>query len=315
MTHYSMNCAGVDVSKASLDIVVFDGQRFGEVNAAAGHARLIERLTAAGVELVGLEASGGYEAAVTSALRTAGFTVQVFDPRQLHGFRKWKKQPAKTDAIDAAMILEATLALKAVRPAPDARMAAFQEHLTLIEMLAEDIARLKTRRDRFQAAAHRRFIETEIGRLERRRNSEIAKLDKHVRAHPDLARRLDLALSVPGVGAITALTLIVRMPELGAMRREEAAALAGVAPYNCDSGAHTGERHVMGGRARLRKVLFMAAFSAASHWNADLVAFRKRLKAAGKHHTKIIVACARKLIHIVNAVLARNAPWTQKTAA
>lgn len=315
MTNHSMNCAGVDVSKATLDIALFDGQRFGEANEAAGYARLIERLACAGVDLVGLEASGGYEAAVTSALRAAGFAVQVFDPRQVHGFRTWKKRPAKTDTIDAVMILEATTELKALRPAPDPRMAAFQEHLTLIEMLAEDIARFKTRRDRFQAAVHQAFIEAEINRIGRCRDAEIAKLDKGLRAHADLARRLDLAMSIPGLGQITALELIVRMPELGSLSREQAAALAGVAPYNSDSGNHVGERHVMGGRARLRKALFMAAFSAATHWNSQLVAFRKRLKAAGKHHTKVIIACARKLIQMVNAVLARNSPWIDKTTA
>lgn len=309
MTDLSTNCAGLDVSKAKLDVAVFDGQRFVEANEAAGHARLAARLKAAGVRLAGLEASGGYEAAVTAALRAAGITVNVFDPGQLHGYRRWSKASAKTDPLDAELILKATAALETVRAAPDPRFRPLQEHLTLIEALGEDIARLKTRRDRFLTPRLGRLLEAEIARLQRLRRKEMARLTALVRAHADLAQRLMLLESIPGIGAITALTLVVRMPELGQMSREQAAAMAGLAPFNCDSGAHAGQRRVAGGRVRVRKVLFMAAFSAANHWNAVLIGFRKRLAAAGKHHTKIIVACARKLLEIANAILKRGTPW------
>jgi transposase len=314
MTELSTDCAGVDVSKAKLDVAVFDGQRFVETNDAAGHARLVGRLKAAGVMLAGVEASGGYEAAATAALRAAGIAVNVFDPGQVHGYRRWSRATAKTDAIDAELILKATLALEAVRAAPDARFGPLQEHLTLIEALGEDIARLKTRRDRFTTPRLGKLIEAEIERLERLRRKEMAALTARLRAHADLAQRLMLLESIPGIGAVTALTLVVRMPELGRMSREQAAAMAGLAPYNCDSGAHAGQRRVKGGRIRVRKVLFMAAFSAATHRNALLVGFRKRLAAAGKHHTKIIVACARKLLEIANAILKRGTPWTPTKA-
>ncbi|MCV0395783.1 MAG: IS110 family transposase [Rhizobiaceae bacterium] len=310
MTKLSMNCAGVDVSKAKLDVAVFDGQRFVETNDAAGHARLADRLGAAGVGLVGLEASGGYEAAATAALRAAGIAVNVFDPGQVHGYRRWSRAAAKTDAIDAELILKATAVLETMRAAPDPRFAPLQEHLTLIEALGEDIARLKTRRDRFTTPRLARLVEAEIGRLERLRKKEMARLTARVQAHADLAERWRLLQSIPGIGTVTALTLVVRMPELGHMSRGQAAAMAGLAPFNCDSAAHAGQRRVKGGRVRVRKVLFMAAFSAANHWNPLLVAFRKRLATTGKHHTKIIVACARKLLEIANAVLKRGTPWT-----
>lgn len=313
MSKLSTNCAGVDVAKAKLDVAVFDGQRFVEPNDAAGHARLIGRLKAAGVGLVGMEASGGYEMALATALRAADVAVEVLDPGQLHGYRRWSRTMAKTDAIDAALILEATAALKAVRAAPDPRFGPLQEHLTLIEALGEDIARLKTRRDRFTTPRLAGLVEAQIKRLETVRKKELARLTKLLQAHDDLAQRLLLLESIPGIGAITALTLVVRMPELGRMSRQQAAAMAGLAPFNCDSGAHAGLRRVKGGRMRPRKVLFMAAFSAANHWNPILVALRKRLAAAGKHHTKIIVACARKLLEIANAVLKRGTPWTPMT--
>lgn len=136
MTKSSTNCAGVDVVKAKLDVAVFDGQRFVEANDAAGHARLISRLQAAGTGLVGMEASGGYEMALATALRAAGIADEVLDPGQLHGYRRWSRAMAKTDAIDAVLILEATAALKAVRASPDPRFGPLQEHLTLIEASA-----------------------------------------------------------------------------------------------------------------------------------------------------------------------------------
>lgn len=314
MNDTSIKCAGVDISKAKLDVAIFDGQRFVETNDTVGHRRLVERLRAAGVVRVGMEASGNYEAALKQALTGAGFEVLVFDPRQVHGYRVFRQRRAKNDTIDAELILAVTAAWEGVETTPDPRMPAFQEHMTLIDALKEDVARLKTRRDRFSDPAHRRFIETEIERLGKRRKKEIAALIAKVRGHADLARRFDLLLSIPGLGKTTALVFVVRMPELGHLSRTEAAALVGVAPFDHDSGTHAGKRHIAGGRRRLRKVVYMAAFSAASHWNPILVAFHKRLQEAGKHHNQIIVACARKLVHMANSVLARGTPWNHQNS-
>ncbi|WP_202304435.1 IS110 family transposase [Mesorhizobium sp. L-8-10] len=315
MNDTSMKCAGVDVSKAKLDVAVFDGQRFVETNDAAGHRRLAARLTAAGVERVGMEASGNYEAAVRAALEVVGFAVKVFDPRQVHGYRIFRGRRAKNDAIDAHLILAATAALGSGGAAADPRLAAFQEHMTLIDALTDDIARHETRRDRFSDPAHRRYLEAEIRRLSKRKSKELAKLIAKVKAHADLAKRFALLLSIPGLGEITALVFVVRMPELGRLSRAEAAALVGVAPFDHDSGTHAGQRRIAGGRRRLRKAVYMAAFSAANHWNPILVAFRKRLVDAGKTYKQAIVACARKLVHMANAVLARGTPWNPQNAS
>jgi transposase len=309
-----VKAAGIDVSKRKLDIAVHGGgERFCASNDAAGHQLIEERLRALGVNRVGMEASGHYEAAIAAHLRSAGFAVAVLDPGQVHGFRRFKKKRAKTDPIDAVLIAAVTAALDGLREPPDGRLAAFAEHLTLIEQIGEDIARLKTRLDRFADKVNRRFLETEIKRLTKQRDAQRAKLLAKLRKHPDLAARLDLLESIPGVGAAAAVSLVVRMPELGRVSREEAAALLGVAPFNVDTGEHAGERHIAGGRARARKTLFLAAFSASQHWNPVLVDLYRRLRAKGKHHKLVVIACARKLIHIANAVLARGTPWTSPT--
>ena len=139
------------------------------------------------------------------------------------------------------------------------------------------------------------------------------RLAEVLRAHADLARRLALVMSVPGIGERTALTLIIRMPELGRVSREEAAALAGLAPFDDNSGQHRGQRHIAGGRGRVRRALF-AALPAAFHWNPALIALYDRLKAKGKAHKAALTACARKLLIYANAVVQRGTPWREQTA-
>jgi transposase len=136
-----------------------------------------------------------------------------------------------------------------------------------------------------------------------------------LRHHTDLAQRLDLVLSVPGIGERTAIALILRMPELGRVSREAAAALAGLAPFDHDSGQHKGERYIAGGRSRLRRALYAAGLAAAFHWNAALKALYQRLVARGKCHKTALVACARKLLIFANAVVQRGTPWAQTPPA
>ena len=147
-----------------------------------------------------------------------------------------------------------------------------------------------------------------------RRAAELRRIGERLRAHDDLALRLDLVLSVPGIGARTAVALIVRMPELGHVSREQAAALAGLAPFDNDSGKHKGQRHIAGGRARLRRSLFAAALPAAFRWNKALIALYARLTGHGKPHNAALIACARKLLIYANTVVQRGTPWTEKTA-
>ncbi|MGH6874671.1 MAG: IS110 family transposase [Aestuariivirgaceae bacterium] len=309
MSQSSIKCAGIDVSKKSLDIAVHAStERFMESNDAAGHARIIARLKRLAVTRIGVEASGHYEAKLVRTLRQAGFEVLVLDPGQVHGFRRFRNQRAKTDPIDAALIAAVTAACETVKPAPDERLASLAEHLTLIEQIGEDIARLKVRRERFDDKALLRYLNGEIARLSKRRKAQIARLTAKLLRHADLQRRFDLLLSIPAIGQMLALTLVIRMPELGHINRAEAAALAGVAPFNNDSGPHTGERHIQGGRHRVRRMAYLAAFTG-SRWNPVLQQLYQRLTAAGKHHKLAITACARKLLEIANAILARGAPW------
>jgi transposase len=160
----------------------------------------------------------------------------------------------------------------------------------------------------------RRIVTSDIKRLKARKATQIRDIAKRLRAHNDLARRLDLVLSIPGIGERTALALIIRMPELGRISREEAAALAGLAPFDHDSSKYKGQRHIAGGRGRLRRSLFAAALPAASRWNRALIELYDRLVAKGKAHNEALIACARKLLIYANTVVQRGTPWTKKAA-
>ena len=316
MRKYSNKAAGIDTAKSKLDVAVHGtGERLEVANDSAGHERLIAWLRAQDVRRVGIEASGGYEKAVTAALRLAGFLVIVFQPLQVRSYAGFELQRAKNDHIDRDLIAKCTAMYEELRAAPDPRLEAFAEPLTLIDQLGEDIARWKTRRESFHQAEQRDWAGVEIKRLTRIRDLERRRLLRAIRGHKDLARRLQLMLSVEGIGEPTALTLLIRMPELGSLTREQIAALAGLAPYDHDSGRFKGQRRIAGGRARVRKALYAAAFPAAQRWNPQLVALYNRLKDKGKEHKKVLVACARKLLIMVNAVLARGTPWIPTQAS
>lgn len=186
------------------------------------------------------------------------------------------------------------------------------EQLTFLEQIEEDIKRFKTRLEHIAEPKLRRIVLDDIARLKARRLAQIRHIAKQLRAHHDLAVRLDLVMSIPGIGERTALALLVRMPELGRISREEAAALAGLAPFDNDSGQHKGQRHIAGGRARLRRSLFAAALPAAFRWNKAVMALYARLTAAGKAHNAALIACARKLLIYANTVVQRGTPWTEK---
>ncbi len=310
MAKHSIKAAGIDTGKFKLDVAVHGTPDELEVaNDAGGHEHLIDWLRARDIERVGIEASGGYEKPVTAALRLAGFVVIVMQPMQVRCYAGFELQRAKNDRIDTALIAKCTALYEALRETPDPRLEPLAEALTLVDQLGEDIARWKTRREGFRQAAQRDWASAEIRRLTRIRDLERRRLLQAIRGHKDLARRLELMLSVEGIGEPTALTLLIRMPELGSLTREQIAALAGLAPYDHDSGRFKGQRRIAGGRARVRKALYAAAFPAAQPWNPQLVALYKRLRENGKEHKKALVACARKLLIMVNAVLTRGTPW------
>ncbi len=236
-------------------------------------------------------------------------------PLQIKAYARLQLRRAKNDRIDAALIAACAALSDPPAGAPDPRLAAFADHLTLIEQIEEDIARLKTRLEQLRPPRLRRLATSEIARLQRRREGELRRLLLAVERHDDLKTRCALVLSVPSIGQRTALALLIRLPELGSLSREQAAALAGLAPFDDDSGTHRGQRHIAGGRARLRRSLYAAALPAAFRWNPALVAFYRRLKERGKLHKAALVACARKLLIYANTVVARGTPWLARSAA
>ncbi len=318
MIDVSMVVAGIDIGKARLDValhgtagrMVFD-------NSAAGHCRLIQWLRAAQVVRVGLESTGSYSQGVTGALRDAGFEVAVLQPVQVRAFAQYRLQRAKSDPLDAALIATCTALLDKVHEAPDARLVPLAEHLRLIEQLEEDVARAKTRLEAAHLPHARRFLRLEIARLERREAAERVLLMKSIAAEPDLLARLQLIQSVDGIGERTALSLLLLLPELGRLEREPIVSLAGLAPFVRTSGTWKGQSRIGGGRDRVRRALYAASLAAAFRWNPAIKELYQRLKAAGKPHRKIMVACARKMLIQVNAVVARGTPWisTRNAAA
>ena len=316
--HSITNIAGVDVSKHELVVAIGGAavlRRY--TNDAAGRRRLchdLAKIAGSGTLRAGLEASGGYERKAVAALRKAGFEVIVFQPIQVRAYAQYLGQRAKTDPIDAHLIALATAAYEGEIRHSDERLASIAEHLTLIEQIEEDIVRLKTRLDGFTLATLKTKLAAEIKRLTTRRNAEIRSLRGNLRQYPDLAARLDLVISIDGIGERTALTLIIRMPELGRLTREEAASLAGLAPFDDQSGKTDRIRHIKGGRAKVRRSLYAAAFPASFKWNRALVDLYRRLITKGATHKKALIACARKLLIFANAVLARGTPWVKQNA-
>jgi transposase len=303
-------CAGIDTGKWKLDIAL-DGssERLQIDNTAVGYKVLLDWLRRHHVKRIGIEASGGYERAVVAELRRKRFVVVVFQPAQVRAYAKFRLQRAKNDKIDAALIAACTAAVKKIHAPPDARLLPFAEHLTMIDQIGEDIARLKNRLETCRNWRIRQAWKEDIARLANREKTELKGLVAAIRKHRDLAERLDLISSVDGIGLPTAVAILVRLPEIGRITREQAAALAGIAPYDDDSGEQTGIRHIEGGRERLRRALYTAALPASFRWNPQLMALYRRLIAAGKEHKRALIACARKLLIFANTVVARGTPW------
>lgn len=309
-------CAGIDTGKRKLDVAI-DGscEQLQVENTAEGHKILLAWLQRHKVKRIGIEASGGYEQPVVAALRRKRFVVVVFQPAQVRAYAKFHLQRAKNDKIDAALIAACTAAVKQIYPAPDPRLSPFAEQLTMIDQIGEDIMKLKNRIETCRNERIRAVWKEDIARLAKRERAELKALVAAIRQYPDLAERLELIHSVGGTGLPTAVAILVRMPEIGQLTREQAAALAGLAPYDDDSGDQVGARHIDGGRERLRRALYLAALPASFRWNPQLIALYQRLRAAGKEHKRALIACARKLLIFVNTVVARGTPWQSKPPA
>jgi len=315
MIQTNITTAGIDTSKAKLDIAVHGRtERWQVANALPGWRALAANLAEAGVTRVGIEATGGYERGVVEHLRAAGFTVLMLQPLQVKAFGRIHLRRAKNDALDAVLIAACAAAVDPPEIAPDPRLTELADYLTFLEQIEEDIRRFKTRLEHIDEPTLRRIVNSDIARLKARKTAQMRDIAKRLRSHDDLAKRLKLVLSIPGIGERTALAIVIRMRELGRVSREEAAALAGLAPFDADSGQHRGQRKIAGGRSRLRRSLFAAALPAAFRWNKALIALYARLMAKGKVHNAALIACARKLLIYANTVVQRGTPWTEKAA-
>jgi len=303
---------GIDIAKTHLDLHMLpDGRAWRIAYTPEALARLIDALVEQQVELIVLEASGGYERPCADLLAGAGLAVAVVNPRQIRRFAGALGRLAKTDAIDAAMIADYGMRMRPAarhRPDPDrSHLAALVVRrrqlvaMTVVERQRADPDHLD---DSIAAdiAQHLRFLEDRLAEIEQRIATLIA-------AHPLWSRLASALQMVKGVGPQTATALITQMPELGTIGRRQIAALAGLAPINRDSGASRGRRFVQGGRTQLKTALYLAALSAA-RFNPALKIFYQRLRDNGKPPKTALVAVARKLLTILNAI-AKN---TLKTA-
>jgi transposase len=306
---------GIDVSKARLDVACRPtGQAFHHANDPQGIAALVERLRGLKPALVVMEATGGYEAAAAAALAAAGLPTCVINPRQARDFAKALGKLAKNDKIDAAVLAHFADSVRPTpRPLPEAEVIALDALLArrrqLLGMLTMERNRLGACRD----AVVRADLEAHVRWLEERVNDSDKALKAAIQASPVWRESDELLRGIPGIGPVASRTLLGALPELGRVSGRQAAALAGLAPYDDDSGTRKGQRFVKGGRADVRCVLYMAALAAAKH-NPALRAFKERLKAAGKKAKVILTAVARKLVVLANAVLKSRRPWDLKLA-
>lgn len=300
---------GIDVAKDRLDVAVRpSGELFVIDRNAAGLERLVERLKPLAPRLVALEATGGFETVAAAALAAAGLPVVVVNPAQVRAFAKALGQRAKTDPIDAAVIAHFAEATKPEpRPLPDEATQLLADLVARRRQIIEMIGAERQREKR----ANRR-LKKSIARLVKALEKELASvetdIDDAVRGSPAWREKEDLLASVPGIGSVIARTLIAELPELGALDRKKIAALAGLAPFTRQSGQWRGRSFIGGGRVSVRSALFMGAMSA-RRCNPVLKAFFERLVAAGKHKMVALIAVARKLLTILNAVLRDRKPW------
>lgn len=305
---------GIDVSKDRLDAHVLPGgEAFAVARNGAGVAELVARLKALSPALIALEATGGFETIVAAGLAAAALPVVVVNPAQVRHFAQALGKRAKTDPIDALVIARFVEATRpAPRPLPD----------ETTQLLADLVARRRQIVEMMAAEGQRerradKRLKKSIVRLRKALEKELAELDGEIddqmRGTPAWAEKEDLLASVPGVGPVIARTLIAELPELGALGRKQIAALAGLAPYTRQSGQWRGKSFIGGGRKSVRSVLFIGAMVAA-RYNPVLKAFRDRLVESGKPKILALIAVARKLLTILNAIIRDKTPWRPETA-
>ncbi len=310
-----MSYVGIDVSKDRLDVHVHpSSEAYAVTRDGKGLADLVERMKTLGPERIAVEATGGFETVVAAALAGAGLPLVVVNPAQVRHFAQALGRRAKTDPIDAAMIARFVEATR-----PDLRPLADEATQTLADLVArrrqiiEMIVAERHRERRVTVKRIAKSIARLIVALEKELTEIDSEIDAGVRGSPVWREKEDLLASVPGVGSITARTLLAELPELGQLDGKKIAALAGLAPFTRQSGQWKGRSMIAGGRKSLRSALFLAALSAC-RFNPALKLFHQRLIEAGKPKMVALIAVARKLLTILNAIARDRKPWRPETA-
>jgi transposase len=306
---------GIDVSKDRLDVAVRPtGETFVVARDAEGLDVLIARLTPLVPAAVAVEATGGYETVVAASLAAAGLAVVVVNPAQVRNFAQALGKRAKSDPIDAGVIAHFLEATKPeIRPLPDAETRLLADLVARRRQIVAMIVAERQRQKRLTNKRLQKSIARLLAALQKELSSLETDIDESVRGSPAWREKEDLLASVPGIGKTIARTLLAELPELGSLDRRKVAALVGLAPWTRQSGKWKGKSFIGGGRADVRAALFLGAMVAARH-NPELKAFRDRLVAAGKPKLVALVATARKLLTILNAILRDHKPWRQQTA-
>lgn len=306
---------GIDIAKDTADVCI-DPEA--EVMHVAydnkGVATICQRLKAVAPTLIVMEATGGLETRLASELAALGLSVAVINPRQARDFAKATGQLAKTDRVDAAVLAAFARAIRPqARAIKDADTRALDDLVSrrrqLIDMRVQETLRLGTTASK----AMLKSLNAHIVWLDKRITEIDTDLTQRLRTSDVWRTKDDLLRGIPGVGAVTSLTMLAKCPELGQLNRREIAALTGVAPLAKDSGKHRGKRFVWGGRADVRAVLYMTTVSAI-RFNPRIKPFAERLKQAGKPAKVVIVACMRKLLTIMNSIVKNDMPWNPKNA-
>jgi len=313
MTEHTPFFVGIDVAKLTLDMHLLPIQQsFQFTNDEAGHDALVTRLKADPVHLIVLEATGGFQVPVAAKLANAGLPVAIVNPRQVRDFAKALGKLAKTDGIDAQVL---ALFARAIEPQPRPLPDTDTRHLAALITRRRQLIDMRTAEQNRLAGTHvtlRNDIQAHIHWLNQRVNDVDNDLDQTLRQSPLWLEQARLLESAKGIGSTTSATLLALLPELGQLNRREISALVGVCPFNRDSGEMRGKRTIFGGRAAVRAALYMATLSAI-RYNPSIKTFHSRLIAAGKRPKVAIVACMRKLLTILNAMLRDHKPWNLAT--
>ena len=311
LTHF----VGIDVSQKFLDVHILEtGTAFRSSSNPEGRAQLLQQLPAPGTCLVVLEATGGFERTLVGDLVQAGHLVSVVNPRQIRAYAQALSVKAKSDPVDALVIARFA---RDIKPRPQLPQRAGQAQLDELVARRRQLIAHRTaesnRRGQSQNQTVRKSLQQSIDHL----HKDLQKIDRAIQelmsSDDDWQDRLAQLTSVPGVGQVTALTLIAELPELGELNRKQIAALVGVAPFNRDSGQYRGQRRISGGRATVRTALYMAALSA-KKFNPDIHAFAQRLHERGKKGKVVLVACMRKLLTILNTMVRTHTTWHARLA-